>query len=78
VSGKEEFLASNRSLWDEWTAVHEGSEFYDLEGGRLRARDGVSLRKYSATRPVPARQPSRTAVPEAVTMSIEPPCPTVS
>ena len=41
------FLAMNRDLWDEWTAIHEGSAFYDLASfrdgrrapGRLRAED---------------------------------------
>ena len=35
-------LAANRDLWDEWTAIHERSEFYDLEGfraGGIRLRD---------------------------------------
>jgi len=39
--GMDEYLAANRALWDEWTAIHETSSFYDLEafkagGSRLR------------------------------------------
>ena len=26
------YKQANRSLWNEWTHIHEGSEFYDLEG----------------------------------------------
>jgi SAM-dependent methyltransferase len=37
------FLAENRELWDDWTEVHETSEFYDLEGFR---RGGKRLRDY--------------------------------
>jgi len=38
----DDYLAANRALWDEWTAIHELSSFYDLEsfkagGSRLRA-----------------------------------------
>jgi SAM-dependent methyltransferase len=36
-------LAMNRELWDEWTAIHEGSEFYDLASFR---EGGVRLRDY--------------------------------
>jgi len=39
----DEFLESNRALWDEWTPVHVRSEFYDLE--RFR-RGGIRLRPY--------------------------------
>lgn len=39
----DEFLASNRRLWDEWTAIHEGSEFYDLDGFR---RGGVRIAEH--------------------------------
>jgi len=40
--GTDDYLAANRALWDEWTAIHETSSFYDLEGfkaggSRLRA-----------------------------------------
>jgi SAM-dependent methyltransferase len=38
----DEYLASNRELWDEWTEVHVGSRFYDVEGfrrGDIRIRD---------------------------------------
>ncbi len=38
----DEYLASNRELWDEWTEVHVGSAFYDVEGfrrGDVRIRD---------------------------------------
>jgi len=37
------FIAENRALWNEWTAIHETSAFYDLEGFR---RGGVRLRPY--------------------------------
>lgn len=36
------FLAANRALWDELTAIHEGSAFYDVEGfraGGIRVAD---------------------------------------
>src|SRR5919106_1012801 len=36
----DEYTASNRALWDEWTAIHEGSSFYDLEGFK---RGGIRL-----------------------------------
>jgi SAM-dependent methyltransferase len=29
-----EYLENNRSLWDGWTRLHAGSEFYDVEGFR--------------------------------------------
>ncbi|MBN1283855.1 MAG: class I SAM-dependent methyltransferase [Anaerolineae bacterium] len=34
----DKYFASNQELWDEWTGIHEKSEFYDLPGfkaGRL-------------------------------------------
>ena len=37
-----EYVTSNRGLWNEWTAIHEKSEFYDLESfkaGGIRLRD---------------------------------------
>ncbi len=37
------YLAANRALWDEWTAIHARSAFYDLEGFK---RGGVRLRPY--------------------------------
>jgi SAM-dependent methyltransferase len=37
------YIADNRVLWDEWTAIHETSAFYDLDGFR---RGGVRLRPY--------------------------------
>jgi SAM-dependent methyltransferase len=37
------YLSMNRDLWDEWTAIHEGSEFYDLASFR---EGGVRLREY--------------------------------
>jgi ubiquinone/menaquinone biosynthesis C-methylase UbiE len=43
VSEHDEFLASNRALWDEWTAIHEGSEFYDLDGFR---RGGIRIAEH--------------------------------
>jgi SAM-dependent methyltransferase len=39
----ERYIADNRVLWDEWTAIHEISAFYDLDGFR---RGGVRLRPY--------------------------------
>jgi hypothetical protein len=36
----DEFLAANRALWDEWTSIHERSEFYDLDGFR---RGGIRI-----------------------------------
>jgi 2-polyprenyl-3-methyl-5-hydroxy-6-metoxy-1,4-benzoquinol methylase len=36
-------LADNRALWDEWTAIHETSAFYDLDAFR---RGGIRLRPY--------------------------------
>jgi SAM-dependent methyltransferase len=40
--GMDDYLAATRALWDEWTAIHETSSFYDVEGfkaggSRLRA-----------------------------------------
>ncbi len=37
------FLAANQELWDEWTAVHETSTFYDLDGFRA---GGVRIKPY--------------------------------
>lgn len=28
----DEYMRANRAVWDEWTAIHEKSKFYDLEG----------------------------------------------
>jgi len=39
----EEYLAANRALWDEWTAIHERSSFYDVEGFK---QGGIRLRDY--------------------------------
>jgi SAM-dependent methyltransferase len=36
-------LAMNRDLWNEWTAIHEGSAFYDLASFR---EGGVRLAEY--------------------------------
>ncbi len=37
MAAMDAFMAMNRELWDEWTTIHEGSDFYDLasfrEGG---------------------------------------------
>jgi 2-polyprenyl-3-methyl-5-hydroxy-6-metoxy-1,4-benzoquinol methylase len=41
-TGNESYLAANRDLWDEWTGIHETSDFYDLDGfreGGVRLRD---------------------------------------
>jgi SAM-dependent methyltransferase len=39
----DKFLAANRELWNDWTEIHETSEFYDLDSFR---RGGVRLRDY--------------------------------
>ena len=39
----EDALAANRALWEAWTPIHEGSDFYDLEGFK---RGGIRLREY--------------------------------
>ncbi len=39
----EEALRANQQLWDEWTAIHETSAFYDLAGFR---QGGIRLRPY--------------------------------
>jgi SAM-dependent methyltransferase len=39
----DEYTAANRALWDEWTAIHERSAFYDLEGFK---RGGIRLSDY--------------------------------
>ena len=36
-------IAENRRLWDEWTAIHETSTFYDLDGFR---RGGIRIKPY--------------------------------
>lgn len=49
-----DFMASNRNLWDEWTDIHETSDFYDLpsfiegreEPGTRWGQAGVRLRDY--------------------------------
>ena len=37
------YLAENQGLWDEWTAIHETSAFYDLDGFRA---GGIRIRPY--------------------------------
>ena len=37
------YIAENRVLWDEWTAIHETSAFYDLDGFRA---GGIRIRPY--------------------------------
>ena len=39
----EAYIAENRGLWDEWTAIHETSAFYDLDGFRL---GGIRIQPY--------------------------------
>jgi len=39
----EPYIAANRAVWDEWTAIHETSAFYDLDAFR---QGGVRLRPY--------------------------------
>ena len=41
--GPDDPIRANNALWDEWTAIHERSEFYDLEGFK---RGGIRLRPY--------------------------------
>jgi SAM-dependent methyltransferase len=36
-------IRANNALWDEWTATHERSEFYDLDGFKA---GGIRLRPY--------------------------------
>ena len=36
-------IRSNNALWDEWTAIHERSAFYDLDGFK---QGGIRLRQY--------------------------------
>lgn len=43
MTDHEPFLASNRALWDEWTTIHERSDFYDLDGFR---RGGVRVARH--------------------------------
>jgi SAM-dependent methyltransferase len=38
-----EAVRANQKLWDEWTRIHEASEFYDLEGFK---RGGIRLSDY--------------------------------
>jgi SAM-dependent methyltransferase len=48
------YTDANRRLWDEWTRVHEGSDFYDLESFKIGeekrhsfdAAPGVRIRDY--------------------------------
>jgi SAM-dependent methyltransferase len=43
TTGADEYVASNRELWDEWADIHARSEWYDLDA----IRNGVSkLRPY--------------------------------
>ena len=37
------FIEANRALWNEWTRIHERSEFYDLESFK---RGGIRLRQH--------------------------------
>jgi SAM-dependent methyltransferase len=40
-------VQANRALWDEWTAIHRGSDFYDLEGFKAGLKRGEHrLRPY--------------------------------
>jgi SAM-dependent methyltransferase len=36
----DEYLSSNRELWDEWAELHVGTDFYDVEGFR---RGGIRI-----------------------------------
>jgi SAM-dependent methyltransferase len=33
-----EYMTANRALWEEWTPIHERSEFYDVEGWKAGRR----------------------------------------
>ena len=33
-----EYMTANRALWEEWTSIHERSEFYDVEGWKAGRR----------------------------------------
>jgi ubiquinone/menaquinone biosynthesis C-methylase UbiE len=39
----DEYIESNRALWDAWTPIHERSDMYDLEGFK---RGGVRIRDF--------------------------------
>jgi SAM-dependent methyltransferase len=41
--GMDDYLAANKALWEEWTAIHETSSLYDLEGFKA---GGSRLRTY--------------------------------
>ena len=43
MTSRDEGLASNRALWDEWTDIHETSESYDLESFRQGGSNGSFL-----------------------------------
>lgn len=43
MTGRDEGVSSNRALWDEWTGIHETSEFYDLQTFK---QGGIRLREY--------------------------------
>ena len=43
VTAGADAMAANRALWDEWTAVHLDSDFYDVESFR---RGGIRLHDY--------------------------------
>ncbi len=43
MTTREDAFHENEALWDEWTRIHETSEFYDLDGFR---RGGIRLRDY--------------------------------
>jgi SAM-dependent methyltransferase len=43
VTSESEALRANNALWDEWTKIHETSQFYDLAAFR---RGGIRLRPY--------------------------------
>jgi SAM-dependent methyltransferase len=47
----DDYLAANRALWDEWTAIHEASSFYDLEGFKAGRSGGSGGSGGSRLRP---------------------------
>jgi len=43
VTDREAALTENNALWDEWTRIHEASDFYDLAGFK---RGGIRIADY--------------------------------
>ncbi|HKB29046.1 MAG TPA: hypothetical protein VKC59_08485, partial [Candidatus Limnocylindrales bacterium] len=43
MTEREAAFRDNNALWDEWTRIHEASEFYDLPGFK---RGGIRLKDF--------------------------------